>query len=65
MNVVFSTPSEELDNLFVEKAKEEGLINLKGHKVLKGLRASIYNACEVEDVERLISFMKKFEVENV
>ena len=65
MNVVFKTKSDELDKKFVEEANKVGLLNLKGHKVLGGLRASIYNACSIEDVERLVEFMKKFEVENV
>ena len=64
MNVVFYTPNEELDLKFVKEASENGLLNLKGHKVLGGLRASIYNAMSKEGVEALIKFMKKFEEEN-
>jgi phosphoserine aminotransferase len=47
--------------LFVEEAKEYGLENLKGHKVLGGLRASIYNAMPLEGVIKLVDFMKTFE----
>ena len=61
MNVVFKTKSEELDELFVKEASENGLVNLKGHKLIKGLRASIYNACDVDQVKALVEFMRKFE----
>jgi phosphoserine aminotransferase len=61
MNVVFTTGNKELDLLFVEEAKEYGLENLKGHKVLGGLRASIYNAMPLEGVIKLVDFMKTFE----
>lgn len=64
MNVVFNTPSELLDKKFVEEAAKNNLVNLKGHKVLGGLRASIYNAMTLEGVEALVAFMKKFEEEN-
>lgn len=60
MNVCFKTPREDLDDLFVLEAKEQGLVNLKGHKILKGLRASIYNAMSVDGVKALIKFMKEF-----
>lgn len=65
MNVVFSTGSKELDLEFVEKAKERGLVNLKGHKVIGGLRASIYNAMEIDGVIELVNFMKEFEEKHV
>ena len=61
MNVVFTTGNKELDLLFVEDAKKYGLENLKGHKVLGGLRASIYNAMPLEGVIKLVDFMKTFE----
>ena len=61
MNVVFTTGNKELDLLFVEEAKKYGLENLKGHKVLGGLRASIYNAMPFEGVVALVDFMKTFE----
>lgn len=65
MNVVFRTKSDELDKKFVEEATKVGFVNLKGHKQVGGLRASIYNACDVKQVKKLVEFMKKFEVENV
>lgn len=64
MNVVMVTGNTELDKCFVEKAKECSLINLKGHRSIGGLRASIYNAMPEEGVNQLISFMKKFEEDN-
>ncbi len=64
MNVVFRTPSDELDAKFVAEARENGLTDLKGHRLVGGCRASIYNAMPMEGVEALIDFMKKFEVAN-
>ena len=64
MNVPFVTPSKELDAKFVKEAETLGLVSLKGHKLVGGMRASIYNAMPVEGVEALIEFMKKFEKEN-
>lgn len=64
MNVPFVTGSEELDAKFVKEAKEAGFENLKGHRTVGGMRASIYNAMPKEGVEKLVSFMKKFEEEN-
>ena len=64
MNVPFVTSSKELDDKFVKEAEEAGLVNIKGHKVVGGMRASIYNAMPVEGIETLIEFMKKFEKEN-
>lgn len=64
MNVPFVTPSKELDAKFVKEAETHGLVSLKGHKLVGGMRASIYNAMPVEGVEALIEFMKKFEKEN-
>lgn len=64
MNVPFVTGSDELDAKFVAEAKAAGLVNLKGHRTVGGMRASIYNAMPVEGVEKLIEFMKKFEAEN-
>ena len=60
MNVVFVTGDEALDKKFIAEAKERGLINLSGHRILGGMRASIYNAMPVEGVEALIEFMKEF-----
>ncbi len=64
MNVTFTTPSKELDAKFVKESIEAGMTNLKGHRLVGGIRASIYNAMPVEGVEKLLDFMKKFEEEN-
>ena len=64
MTVPFVTGSEELDAKFVKEAKEAGFENLKGHRTVGGMRASIYNAMPIEGVEKLVEFMKKFEAEN-
>ena len=64
MNVPFVTGNEELDAKFVKEAKAAGLENLKGHRTVGGMRASIYNAMPIEGVEKLVEFMKKFEEEN-
>ena len=64
MNVPFITGNEELDAKFVKEAKEVGFENLKGHRTVGGMRASIYNAMPIEGVEKLVEFMKKFEAEN-
>ena len=64
MNVPFVTASPELDAKFSKEATENGLVSLKGHRLVGGMRASIYNAMPVEGVKALIEFMKKFELEN-
>lgn len=64
MNVPFVTPDAELDKKFIEKCKENGLINIKGHRSVGGMRASIYNAMPYEGVEKLVEVMKEFEKEN-
>lgn len=64
MNVPFVTGDKELDARFVKEAEAAGFINLKGHRSVGGMRASIYNAMPVEGVEKLVAFMKKFEEEN-
>lgn len=64
MNVPFVTGDKELDAKFVKEAQEAGLENLKGHRTVGGMRASIYNAMPVEGVETLVNFMKNFEKEN-
>ncbi len=61
MNVTWRLPSEELEKTFVAEAAAEGLVGLKGHRSVGGIRASIYNAMSVEGVERLVAFMKSFE----
>ncbi len=64
MNVPFVTPNAELDAKFVKEATASGLVSLKGHRLVGGMRASIYNAMPVEGVTALIAFMQKFEKEN-
>ena len=64
MNVPFVTGNEELDAKFVKEAKEAGLENLKGHRTVGGMRASIYNAMPLEGVEKLVEFMREFEKRN-
>jgi len=65
MNVPFVTGNEELDAKFVKEAKEAGLENLKGHRTVGGMRASIYNAMPYEGVQALVDFMEKFEARNL
>ena len=65
MNVPFVTGDAELDAKFVKEAKAAGLENLKGHRTVGGMRASIYNAMPMEGVEKLVEFMKNFEAENL
>jgi phosphoserine aminotransferase len=64
MNVPFITGSDELDALFVKESKKSGMENLKGHRSVGGMRASIYNAMPMAGIDTLIDFMKKFETEN-
>ncbi len=64
MNVPFVTGDKELDAKFVKEAEAAGFVNLKGHRTVGGMRASIYNAMPKEGVEKLVAFMKKFEAEN-
>ena len=64
MNVPFVTGNQELDARFVQEAEAAGLVNLKGHRSVGGMRASIYNAMPKEGVEALVSFMKAFELKN-
>lgn len=64
MNVPFVTGNEELDAKFVKEAKAAGFENLKGHRSVGGMRASIYNAMPIEGVEKLVEFMKEFEAQN-
>ena len=64
MNVPFVTGDADLDAKFVKEATEAGFVNLKGHRTVGGMRASIYNAMPIEGVEKLVEFMKKFEAEN-
>ncbi len=64
MNVPFVTDSEELNAKFIKEATEAGFVNLKGHRTVGGMRASIYNAMPVEGVEKLVQFMADFEAAN-
>ena len=64
MNVPFVTGDADLDAKFVREAKEAGLENLKGHRTVGGMRASIYNAMPIEGVEKLVEFMREFEKNN-
>jgi len=64
MNVPFVTDDDELNAKFIKEAKANGFVNLKGHRSVGGMRASIYNAMPVEGVQALVDFMKKFEAEN-
>ena len=64
MNVVWRLPGEALEEQFVSQAKKAGLIGLKGHRSVGGIRASIYNAVTPESVNALVSFMKEFEKRN-
>ena len=64
MNVPFVTDSDELNAKFIEEAKAKGFVNLKGHRTVGGMRASIYNAMPIEGVQKLVEFMKEFEANN-
>ena len=64
MNVTFVTGDKDKDAAFVKFAASRGLVNLKGHRVVGGIRASIYNAMPMEGVKTLAEFMKKFEMEH-
>jgi hypothetical protein len=60
MNVVFNLKNEELNQLFIEEALQKGLANIKGHRIVGGMRASLYNAVSVEAAEALADYMKAF-----
>ena len=64
MNVPFVTGDKDMDAKFIKEATAAGFVNLKGHRTVGGMRASIYNAMPIEGVEKLIDFMKKFAEEN-
>jgi phosphoserine aminotransferase len=61
MNIPFRLPSEELEARFIQASKEAGMSNLKGHRSVGGIRASIYNAMPIEGVEALVALMREFE----
>ncbi len=65
MNVTFRADSDEINNKFAKEAEKAGFVNLKGHRSVGGMRASIYNAMPIEGVEKLVEFMRKFEAENL
>ncbi len=64
MRVTLSTASTELDAMFIKEAAQRGMVNLKGHKIAGGMRASLYNAMPMEGVDALVQFMKEFEKNN-
>ena len=64
MNVTFVTGDPELDKKFAKEADEIGIKNIKGHRSVGGMRASIYNAMPIEGVEKLVEFMKDFAAKN-
>ncbi|MBU4487389.1 MAG: 3-phosphoserine/phosphohydroxythreonine transaminase, partial [Candidatus Delongbacteria bacterium] len=64
MNIPFRTPTDELDKKFLKEAADEGLVTLSGHRKTGGMRASIYNAMPLEGVEKLVAFIKNFDIEN-
>ena len=64
MNITYKLPNEELEKLFVQQANDQGLIGLKGHRSVGGIRASIYNAMPVEGCRKLTDFMKEFQAQN-
>lgn len=65
MNIPFITGNEEIDAKFVSEATKNGLVNIKGHRTVGGMRASIYNAMPIEGVQKLVSFMEQFEKNNI
>ena len=64
MNVTFTSPNADLDKKFCAEAAEAGFVNLKGHRLVGGMRASIYNAMPPEGIDKLVDFMEKFRKEN-
>ena len=64
MNVTFTSPTPDMDKKFCAEAAEAGFVNLKGHRLVGGMRASIYNAMPAEGVDKLVDFMEKFRKEN-
>jgi phosphoserine aminotransferase len=64
MNITFRLPSEELEKAFIEEATKQGLVSLKGHRSVGGIRASIYNAMPVEGCKALAEFMVEFQKQN-
>jgi phosphoserine aminotransferase len=65
MNIPFVLPTDELNARFIQEAQDRGMVNLKGHRTVGGMRASIYNAMPLEGVQKLVGFMKEFEENNM
>lgn len=64
MNIPFTAPTDELNEKFIKESEKAGLCTLRGHRLIGGMRASIYNAMPIEGVQKLVAFMKQFELEN-
>ena len=64
MNIPFTCPTDDLNEKFISEAEKAGLCTLRGHRLIGGMRASIYNAMPVEGVKALVAFMKEFEAAN-
>ena len=64
LNVTFTSPDPDLDKKFCAEAADAGFVNLKGHRLVGGMRASIYNAMPAEGIDKLVDFMEKFRKEN-
>ena len=64
MNITWNLPSEDLEAKFVAEAKTRGMLGLKGHRSVGGIRASVYNACPMASVETLVKFMEEFHAAN-
>ncbi len=64
MNITFRLPSEKLEEQFASESRKAGLIGLKGHRSVGGMRASLYNALTLESAEELVRFMKEFQKKN-
>jgi len=64
MNITFKTATEELDAKFAKESAAAGFSNLKGHRLVGGMRASVYNAMPIEGVQKLVEFMSEFERKN-
>ena len=65
MNIPFVTGDPDMDAKFVKEATAAGFVNIKGHRTVGGMRASVYNAMPVEGVEKLVAFMRDFEAANL
>lgn len=61
MNAAFRTKSDAVDAEFIKQAEKQGIVSIKGHRAIGGMRASLYNAMPIEGVQRLVDFMREFE----